>query len=49
MATKYTISFTKLAQEDINDVFEYIANHLLAPTAAHNLMSEIKQKIQNMQ
>ena len=43
--TKYKIIFTERARSDICDIGDYIANILLAPDTAENLISSLLQKI----
>ena len=39
---KYKLSFIPLFEEDLNEITDYIANHLQNPDAAHRLVDDIE-------
>jgi addiction module RelE/StbE family toxin len=41
----YSIKFTTKAEEDLDEIYEYIANNLFASEAADNLMDKFENKI----
>lgn len=45
---EYSLKFTSKAEEDLDDIFGYIANNLFAPEAAENLMDKIETGIMRL-
>jgi len=45
---EYKIKFTPLAEEDLDQIYEYIVNKLFAETAANNLMEKIETGIMRL-
>lgn len=41
----YEIVLTDIAKEEIEEIYEYISEHLLEPIAANRLMDKIEQNI----
>ena len=39
---KYKLSFIPLFEEDLNEITDYIANHLQNPDAAHRRVDDIE-------
>ncbi|WP_025690677.1 type II toxin-antitoxin system RelE/ParE family toxin [Paenibacillus zanthoxyli] len=44
----YSIKFTPLAQDDLDQIFEYISKELSATQAAHNMMTDLEQGIMGL-
>lgn len=47
-SNRYLVKFTQAAQDDMEQIFEYISRELLAPQAAQNLMSDLEQGIMGL-
>lgn len=45
----YTISITDLAEQDLENAGDYIAHQLLNPSAAANIVNEIRNQINELQ
>lgn len=45
---EYSLKFTSKAEEDLDEIYGYIANNLLAPEAAENLMDKIETGIMRL-
>jgi addiction module RelE/StbE family toxin len=45
MANKYRVQLTLAAEADLDEIYSYISDVLLAPQTATNLMDEIEEKI----
>lgn len=41
----YEIVLTDVAKEELEEIYEYISEHLLEPSVANRLMEKIEQKI----
>lgn len=48
MESNYKILYNPLAQSDINDIADYIANILYAPVAMQTLLSKFHNAIENL-
>jgi plasmid stabilization system protein ParE len=46
--TPYGLLIMPMAEEDLDGIFDYIANTLEAPVAANRLMMRIEKAIQNL-
>ncbi|MCM1134277.1 MAG: type II toxin-antitoxin system RelE/ParE family toxin [Clostridium sp.] len=46
---KYNVSFTSRALRDLDDIYTYIAQTLLAPEAALSLVSKIETEILSLE
>jgi addiction module RelE/StbE family toxin len=42
---EYNLRFTSKAEEDLDEMFEYISNELFSPESAENLMDKIETSI----
>lgn len=42
---EYSLKFTPKAEEDLDEIYGYIANNLFAPEAAENLMDKLENSI----
>jgi len=45
---EYSLNFTSKAEADLDEIYAYIANDLLAPDAAERLMNEIESRIMRL-
>ncbi|EEG76392.1 type II toxin-antitoxin system RelE/ParE family toxin [Dethiobacter alkaliphilus] len=45
MESKYKLKFTSSAESDLNEIYIYISNNLLAPETAQRLMGRIEEDI----
>lgn len=48
MDNRYDVQITQYALSQMKEIRDYIANELLAPQAAYNLLSEMKRKIASL-
>lgn len=44
MGNSYGLKFTPVAEDDLDNIFQYIAENLKAPKAANDLMDEIERQ-----
>jgi addiction module RelE/StbE family toxin len=44
----YSYEFTPLAEQDINDIFDYISLELASPQAAERLIDKIQAAVENV-
>ena len=49
MRSRYKVQITKYALTQMEEIRDYIANELLAPQAAYNLLSEMKRKVASLE
>ena len=49
MNNRYKVQITKHALTQMKEIRDYIANELLAPQAAYNLLSEMKKKVASLE
>jgi plasmid stabilization system protein ParE len=45
MQNSYQLKFTQIAEDDLEGIFWYISEHLIAPKAANDLMDNIEASI----
>jgi len=45
---EYSLKFTSKAEEDLDEIYGYIAHNLFAPEAAENLMDKIETSIMRL-
>ena len=48
MNNRYEVQITRYALTQMEEIRDYIANELLAPQAAYNLLSEMKRKVASL-
>lgn len=48
MPGSYKLKFTQIANDDLDGIFQYISEHLLAPKAATDLMEDIEASIMRL-
>jgi len=44
----YSYEFSPLAEQDLNEVFDYIATELLSPEVAENLINNIQDSVEKL-
>ena len=45
MQNSYQLRFTPIAEDDLEGIYRYISEHLVAPEAANGLMDDIEASI----
>ena len=45
MPDNYALKFTPIANDDVDQIYQYIVERLYAPKAAHDLMEDIENSI----
>ena len=45
MQNSYQLKFTPIAEDDLDGIYRYISEHLVAPKAANDLMEDIEDSI----
>lgn len=48
MADKYRLKFTPIAEDDLDEIFRYVDEQLVAPQAADNLLDELERQIMRL-
>ena len=49
MSSKYKVKFTPLADNDMDEIYQYIFDILSAPMAAENLITEIEERTKQLE
>jgi toxin ParE1/3/4 len=47
-SSRYRVKFTPIAEDDLEQIFEYISGELSAPQAAQNLMGDLERGIMGL-
>ena len=48
MQNSYQLKFTQIANDDLDGIYRYISEHLVAPQAANDLMDNIEASIMKL-
>jgi len=48
MQNSYQLKFTPIAEDDLDGIYRYISEHLVAPKAANDLMEDIEDSIMRL-
>ena len=48
MQNSYKLKFTSIAEDDLDGIYRYISEHLVAPKAANDLMDDIEASIMRL-
>lgn len=48
MQNSYQLKFTQIANDDLDGIYRYISEHLVAPKAANDLMDNIETSIMKL-
>jgi len=48
MLNEYRVKFTPLAKNDMDEIYQYIFDTLIAPIAANNLIDKIEEKAKRL-